>query len=276
MFCPKCGENLPDGAQFCAKCGNRMQASAAPVTPPAQAASATRIPAAGAGAAIPGPAPAAVAMAKPADAAGVLRIATIAVMALALVFSLLPWFEPSSSIKAMTNAASSLLQNESVSQITGAVGASTPSLSAMSDSYAPFQFFALGGTIGDYARIAQQAMSAMGSLSSNIGGTSASNAIAITGMVSGIITFVGVLWFIGAILLVVGAIRLFKSSKIGLALAGSIILLIIAGICATFVAGALGELGSMTAFPALCLVASIAAIVLIVVTKARMPKVLAA
>lgn len=34
-FCPKCGNQLPDGAQFCAACGNSLGAAPAPNAAPA-------------------------------------------------------------------------------------------------------------------------------------------------------------------------------------------------------------------------------------------------
>ncbi len=41
MFCPKCGTQCADNAQFCAACGNRLSAPAAPAATPVPAAPAT-------------------------------------------------------------------------------------------------------------------------------------------------------------------------------------------------------------------------------------------
>jgi TM2 domain-containing membrane protein YozV len=52
MFCSKCGAENPDGAKFCAKCGNAL---AAPVAPPTVAPDTVRAAAAPAAAAVPTP-----------------------------------------------------------------------------------------------------------------------------------------------------------------------------------------------------------------------------
>lgn len=43
MFCPKCGSQVNDGAQFCTNCGAKLTASAHPSAPPAQAPSAPSV-----------------------------------------------------------------------------------------------------------------------------------------------------------------------------------------------------------------------------------------
>lgn len=35
MFCPKCGEKIPDGIAFCPKCGNKFANQSAPAKPTA-------------------------------------------------------------------------------------------------------------------------------------------------------------------------------------------------------------------------------------------------
>lgn len=35
MFCPKCGEKIPDGVAFCPKCGNKFANQSAPAKPTA-------------------------------------------------------------------------------------------------------------------------------------------------------------------------------------------------------------------------------------------------
>lgn len=131
MFCPQCGNQLPDGSAFCGKCG--AQLGAAPASAPVAGA---RGPVAAAPAAFK--APSAVGAFPP------LRIAAIAAAAVALLFALMPWFTTSSAAVTASGYASG-----GAELIAGLTGADV-SLPEFKESYAPFQFGELAATATTY------------------------------------------------------------------------------------------------------------------------------
>lgn len=86
MFCPKCGEKIPEGVAFCPKCGNKVAAQAAPAPKPQ-------------------PSPAHVAAPSPATAPAMGSVGSINVGAvlplvlgvIALILAFQPWFSPSAN-----------------------------------------------------------------------------------------------------------------------------------------------------------------------------------
>ena len=128
MFCPQCGNQLPDGSAFCGKCG--AQLGAVPASAPVAGAR--------------GPVAAAP---KAPSAAGTfppLRIAAIVAAAVALLFALMPWFTTSSAAVTASGYASG-----GAELIAGLTGADV-SLPEFEESYAPFQFGELAATATTY------------------------------------------------------------------------------------------------------------------------------
>ncbi len=85
MFCPKCGEKIPEGVAFCPKCGNKIAAQAAPAPKPQPAP---------AHAAVPTPA------APMTSSMGSFNLATVVPLVLgivALILAFQPWFSPSAN-----------------------------------------------------------------------------------------------------------------------------------------------------------------------------------
>lgn len=127
MFCPKCGNTLPDGAAFCGGCGNKIATEAKPA----------------AVGVVGGPAVAAPVGAVPASKGKLssTQLATIIVAVIALIFAFMPWFETSSAllsygtgIDALSNFGSSL------------TGKNYGSLN-IEESYSPVAFFELSKSV---------------------------------------------------------------------------------------------------------------------------------
>ncbi|MEC4176571.1 zinc ribbon domain-containing protein [Adlercreutzia sp. R7] len=141
MFCPQCGNQLPDGSAFCGKCGAKLGAAA-----PAPAASAR------------GSAAAAPAAFRAPSAAGPfppLRIAAIAMAAVALLFALMPWFSTSSAAVTASGYASG-----GADLVAGLTGADV-SLPEFKESYSVFQFGELAATATTYLDAEAQIADAM-------------------------------------------------------------------------------------------------------------------
>ncbi|MEC4184972.1 zinc ribbon domain-containing protein [Adlercreutzia sp. R21] len=141
MFCPKCGNQLPDGSAFCGKCGAQLGAAA-----PAPAASAR------------GSAAAAPAAFRAPSAAGPfppLRIAAIAMATAALLFALMPWFSTSSAAVTASGYASG-----GADLVAGLTGADV-SLPEFKESYSVFQFGELAATATTYLDAEAQIADAM-------------------------------------------------------------------------------------------------------------------
>lgn len=135
MFCPKCGNTLPDGAGFCNKCGAKLAArpAAAPARPAAPAA------------ARPAPAAAPYAPAAKRPLQGV-RVAAVVLVVLMLLTAVLPWFVPSDRFSLAGNAVTGL------AGLGGMVsGRSLPSVS-LDGSYGLWQMFQV---IGEGSKFAQ-------------------------------------------------------------------------------------------------------------------------
>ena len=172
MFCPKCGENIPDNVAFCGKCGNKIERN-------------TSVPAAAPGMAMP-PAPNAQTMVTPPTASQVAAVTTkpaksglsgIAIVALvlaivAVVFALLPWFVSSSTLTGLGSAMSML------GGIGSGVTGRSYNLPSFDDQYSVFGFIGLAQSLGSYG-----------------GGSEATLLM---------ITFVG--WLIAMLILIIGII----------------------------------------------------------------------
>ncbi len=155
MFCPKCGNQLPDGSAFCGKCGAKLGTSkgvtpavgvagSAPSTPTAPNAASSRS------------AASAVASTKISP----LAMAAAVLAAVAVVLSLLPWLE----VDPMVSAASGYAGG-----FASLLGADEGSFS-FDESYAVWALPSFAGAFGDYA-----------SLYGTLGGEGADSASALVG-----------------------------------------------------------------------------------------------
>ena len=92
MFCPKCGEKIPDGVAFCPKCGNKFAAEPTPAKATAAHDGATvKAPAAHATA----PSPAKPAISAPSVSLDTNLIVPLVIGVIALILAFMPWFSPS-------------------------------------------------------------------------------------------------------------------------------------------------------------------------------------
>lgn len=174
MFCPKCGANIPDGAKFCNSCGQEIGASAAPQ------------PSAGASVSLPG------LSLKLAPA----QIGALIAAIVAIIFSLMPWFECSSSLLGSSYVA------DGIGQLGSMFAGESHSSSVLDSSYSVFGFLGISDI-----------------LMQPLGSGSAPLIIAI---------FLG--WLLSLILLVVGGVSMVLSTKLpkGFLMAGAIVLAIVA------------------------------------------------
>lgn len=219
MFCPKCGNQLPDGSAFCGKCGAKLGTSkgvtpavgvagSAPSTPTAPNAASSRS------------AASAVASTKISP----LAMAAAVLAAVAVVLSLLPWLE----VDPMVSAASGYAGG-----FASLLGADEGSFS-FDESYAVWALPSFAGAFGDYA-----------SLYGTLGGEGADSASALVG---GAAWGCLLLWLAGVVLLVLGAVGLAKSGRRGALVAGGIVMAVcVAVFCG--LSGLLDGIATATAFP---------------------------
>lgn len=227
MFCPKCGNRLPDGSAFCGKCGAQL-ATPAGAVPSA--------------AAVPNAAPSRSAAPPAATKVPALAVAAAVLAAAAVALSLLPWLEVDPVVSAASGYAGGL---------SSLLGAGEGSFS-FDESYAVWALPSFAGAFGDYA-----------SLYGALGGEGAGAASALVG---GAAWGCLLLWLAGAVLLVVGAVRIARSGRRGALVAGAVAMAVCAAaFCG--LSGLLDGIASATAFPLLCLAASVAAAVCALAAK---------
>lgn len=202
MFCPKCGNRLPDGSAFCGKCGTRLAA-----------------PAGAGGRPTAGPTP-----------------------SKAVVLSLLPWLEVDPVVSAASGYAGGLAS---------LLGAGDGSFS-FDESYAVWALPSFAGAFGDYA-----------SLYGALGGEGAGAASALVG---GAAWGCLLLWLAGVVLLTLGAVRIARSGRRGALVAGAVAMAVCAAVFCGL-SGLLDGIASATAFPLMCLAASVAAAVCALAAK---------
>lgn len=235
MFCPKCGNEVADGAGFCPKCGNQL---GAPSTPHAQP---------GFTGAAPAAAPASAPAAQPQNAVPLsapsflngfsgAQIAGIIASVVAIIFALMPWFETSQTLINAGNTASS---------ISSFLTMGNYSTAHFEESYT---MFAMMDFVDD--------------LASYLSASSSSSR-------GGVFNILIPLWAIGLILMVVGAV-LFALRKNKIALIIGAVLLI--GVAIYFNLGFYQELvrdgwAVSCINSTVCAIASAAAIVLAILTK---------
>lgn len=235
MFCPRCGTDVPNGARFCPKCGNTF--NTAPQQAVFQAA----------------PSMGGVSSTSPVSLSGgnnIMRLIAVGVVVLAIIFAFLPWLDIS--------------------------------MYSYSTSYSVFGFPELSSNLNNSAGVT----SAIGSYSSSLGAlipgmdVVTNQANSYTAMIKScstmlIVTFA--LWLISLLAIVVGAVLMFVMRKhnqiVFLAGTGLMTLTCIVWIAFVTYLGSssslLGQSIGWTAFPAICAIASICALVLTVISSRK-------
>lgn len=237
MFCPKCGNQLPDGSAFCGKCGAQLNAPKSVVPAAGAAGSAASRTATPNAAPSRSTAPAAVPTKVPP-----LAMAAAVLAAVAVVLSLLPWLEVDSIVSTASDYAGGFAS---------LLGAGEGSFS-FDESYAVWALPSFAGAFGDYA-----------SLYGALGGEGAGAASALVG---GAAWGCLLLWLVGAVLLVLGAVRIARAGRKGALVTGGVVMAVCAAaFCG--LSGLLDGIASATPLPLVCLAASVAAAVCALAAK---------
>lgn len=236
MFCPKCGNQLPDNASFCGQCGNKIEnAPAAANTATTAAAPATEVAAGAAGAA------SSVASSSKLSPIG---IAAVVIAIVAFLFSLPPWFEVSSLMSGVAGAASGL-----ASGVSSFLGGGSSSFGSMNvdDAYSVWSLVGFSGSLSNMA----QAYSSFGG-SRMTGAATAASLLAWCCLILWIVSLASTVW---------GSITAFTKGKVGFVRTASIFMVITVIVFYIF-AGAMGsDAGTANAMPVFCLLLSIVALV---------------
>ncbi len=231
MFCPKCGNQLPDGSAFCGKCGAQVGASAA-----------TGL--SGVGRQGHGPCP--TGASRPAgavgaglrSASGVSPAAVVAAVlaAVAALVTLVPWFGVLPAYSALTGY---------VGEAASLFGLGSESSLAFEESYDVWGLPALAGTFGEYA-----------SLYGSLGGEGADAAAV---LVSAVAWGCAALCLLAVALLAWGAVDGLRKGTKGKLVAGAVMAVVAFAAFQAF-ASLAGDLGQATMFPAVFLAASLGAL----------------
>ena len=233
MFCPKCGNQIPDGAAFCPKCGNKFANKPAPA-PAAHAAApakpATAKKAAPAPAPSPAPKQAAPAAAAQKSSFNAMTVIPLILGVIALILAFQPWFSPSSSDLQASQYISNGANN--LSSFFG--GDSTAGeVYRLKSAYTMME-------IGDYGK----ALSAYGQSG---------------GEIFGMLPFV---WAVPVIISVIGLIMSVVQKKVAVARIGFALLAVISAFAAFVSLQVSGPI-----FPGLCCIVSIATFVTVGMAK---------
>ncbi len=213
MFCPKCGNQLPDGSAFCGKCGAQLSQP-------------------NAGGARAG-------TASPTFAVGISPVAIVGVVfaAVAVILSLMPWFEVYAEYASLTSY---------VDQAASFFGLGSSDSLSFDEAYAPWALPGFAGTFSEYA-----------SLYGALGGSDADAIAAIVAITCWACTL---LWAVAAVLLVVGVIGVLRGSGRTPMLAAAVVAVVCAVAFLVF-SGMASDIGEGTVMPVLFAAASIAAAV---------------
>ena len=225
MFCPKCGEKIPDGVAFCPKCGNKFAAESAPTKPDATHKESTaKAPASHAAT----PSPAKPAISAPNISLNTNVIVPLAIGVIALILAFMPWFSPSAS-----DFQTSQYISDGANNLSSFFGGDSTAGEAyrLKSSYTMLE-------MGDYA----DTMAAYGSSSSSIGDV---NMMVYT-------------WAIPVIVSVIGLILAFLQKKVSIARIGFTLLALVAAMMAWMSTTCSGPI-----YPLLCCIASIATVAML-------------
>lgn len=228
MFCPKCGEKIPDGIAFCPKCGNKLAVEPSPtkavtahIETPAKAPTSHAV-----------PSPAKPAISVPSTSLNTNVIVPLAIGVIALILAFMPWFSPSANdfqtsqyISDGANNLSSFFGGDSVAGEAYRLKSSYTMLEA-----------------GDYTRtVAVYNGYGEGDEDYN--------------MMAGVMTL---MWAVPVIVSAIGLVIAFKEKKVAIARIGFLGLVQVAALFAYVSMTSSGPI-----FPALCCIASIATIIMI-------------
>lgn len=199
MFCPKCGEKIPDGIAFCPKCGNKLANQPAPAKPTAtREETPVKKPAAHAAT----PSPAKPEISAPSVSLNTNIIVPLAIGVIALILAFMPWFSPSAD-----DFQTSQYISDGANNLSSFFGGDSTAGEAyrLKSSYTMLE-------MGDYA----DTMAAYGSSSSSIGDVN-------------MLTYT---WAIPVIVSVIGLIMAFLQKKVSIARIGFTLLALVAAIMA--------------------------------------------
>lgn len=223
MFCPKCGEKIPDGVAFCPKCGNKFAVEPTPAKATAAHDGATvKAPAAHATA----PSPAKPAISAPSVSLDTNLIVPLVIGVIALILAFMPWFSPSAD-----DFQTSQYISDGANNLSSFFGGDSTAGEAyrLKSSYTMLE-------LGDYA----DTMSAYGSSG------------------AGDVQMLTICWAIPVIISVIGLIMAFLQKKTLIARIGFALLAIVAAIMALMSMSCSGPI-----YPALCCIASFATAVIL-------------
>lgn len=226
MFCPKCGEKIPDGIAFCPKCGNKLAVESSPtkavtahIETPAKAPTSY---------AVPGPAKPAISV--PSTSLNTNVIVPLAIGVIAIILAFMPWFSLSAS-----DFQSSQYISDGANNLSSFFGGD----SAAGEVYRLKSSYTILES-GDFLRTAE----AYGSSNIELGKM--------------VIGWVTLMWAIPVIVSAIGLVIAFKEKKVAIARIGFLGLFEIALIFAYVSMNSSGPI-----YPALCCAASIATIIMI-------------
>lgn len=228
MFCPKCGNEVPDGAAFCGQCGNKFES----------------VPSAAAGgnatAAKPAGSQAGVASGLKTNGMG---IAAAVLAVVALVFSFMPWFDISLQMLGLAGAASGLASG--VNTLFGsATGSYAPTMD-VEESYAVWNLIGLADAFKSYAQAY-----------SSLGGSRAAGAAVVISIFSWTCL---ILWVVTLALTIWGAIVAFAKGGMGVLRAACASMAITVIVFFVFAGAMESDTGTANAMPVICLILSVVA-----------------
>lgn len=224
MFCPKCGEKIPDGVAFCPKCGNKFAAEPTPakavtahIETPAKAPTSHAV-----------PSPAKPAISVPSTSLNTNVIVPLAIGVIALILAFMPWFSPSAS-----DFQTSQYISDGANNLSSFFGGDSAAGEAyrLKSSYTMLE-------MGDYART----VAAYNGQSSSGEGY----------------TVLTLMWAIPVIVSAIGLVIAFKEKKVAIARIGFLGLVQIAALFTYVCMTSSGPI-----YPVLCCIASIATIIMI-------------
>ncbi|WP_373580450.1 zinc-ribbon domain-containing protein [Collinsella aerofaciens] len=227
MFCPKCGEKIPDGIAFCPKCGNKLAVESNPtkavtahIETPAKASTSHAA-----------PSPAKPAISVPSTSFNTNVIVPLAIGVIALILAFMPWFAPSAS-----DFQTSQYISDGANNLSSFFGGDSAAGEAyrLKSSYTMLE-------MGDYAD----------TVAAYNGYSDSEDYDMLTGL-----TFL--MWVIPVIVSAIGLVIAFKEKKVAIARIGFLGLVQVAALFAYMSMTSSGPI-----YPVLCCIASIATIIMI-------------
>lgn len=228
MFCPKCGNQVPDGSAFCGQCGNKFES--VPSATPSGSFAVAKPAGAQAGTA-------------PALKTNGMGIAVAVLSVVALIFSFMPWFDISSQMLGLAGAASGLASG--VNALFGsATGSYAPTMD-VEESYTVWNLIGLADAFKSYAQAY-----------SSLGGSRAAGAAMVISIFSWACL---ILWVVTLVLTIWGAIAAFVKGGMGILRAACVFMVITVIVFYVFAGAMESDTGTANAMPVICLILSVVA-----------------